>query len=631
MTNSRFDSLRFLAKFAAALLLIVITLNVANSTWHILASKSALETVHEGFVKQSMTITPLLQASADIKIDVIQVQQWLTDLAATRGVDGLDEGGKVAETYARKFKADILKAKGLATTLGDTAILETIGNVERAFPDYYSAGKNVVQVYVEKGPSAGNLLMRPFDKKAEIITSAIEKMINLVNASVQANMDQVNQNIVIAEWNNSIGFIVTGIILLISLVITWLVIWKAFRISNAISITISALKSAAKGNLNDRITNIKGVGEVRDVQQAVNRFLDYIEVFTRESGAAMTHAAKGEYFRTIISTGLVGDFNTRAKIINAGLNAMQEKTDKMAEEAEKLKKAEEHTAIEMQKNSEKYKTDARYMGNNLKEVAQSLSGVANEMQNSSESILKVATETNQQSDTAADSANEANNSVGSVAAATEEFSASIMEISQQVSHAADMGKDAVQRVEKAETTIQTLSDAASKINEVVNLIGNIASQTNLLALNATIEAARAGEAGKGFAVVASEVKNLANQTATATEEIINQVNDMQVATSEAVSAIDNIGDAIHKIDETGTTIAATVDEQRAVVNEISSSIQLAVQQVGVVADNITLVSRGANSTATSISQIQSAARDLGTRSKDMNNDVNSFVETVASS
>jgi methyl-accepting chemotaxis protein len=87
------------------------------------------------------------------------------------------------------------------------------------------------------------------------------------------------------------------------------------------------------------------------------------------------------------------------------------------------------------------------------------------------------------------------------------------------------------------TRSMTVAATAARINDVVKLIGDIASQTNLLALNATIEAALAGDAGKGFAVVAGEVKNLATQAAKATEDITQQIAALGSAVSR--SALDD--------------------------------------------------------------------------------------------
>ena len=92
-----------------------------------------------------------------------------------------------------------------------------------------------------------------------------------------------------------------------------------------------------------------------------------------------------------------------------------------------------------------------------------------------------------------------------------------------------MGHYIDQRREEANNDrlrIQSVTDEARALGELVALVHRIAAQTNLLALNAAIEAARAGESGRGFAVVADEVRKLSVETGGAVEKISGGIHKL---------------------------------------------------------------------------------------------------------
>lgn len=83
-----------------------------------------------------------------------------------------------------------------------------------------------------------------------------------------------------------------------------------------------------------------------------------------------------------------------------------------------------------------------------------------------------------------------------------------------------------------------------QINELTNVILDIATQTNLLALNASIEAARAGEAGKGFAVVAEEIGSLATNSRETAANIQDISNDVTMTVESLVNSANEVLDFI---------------------------------------------------------------------------------------
>ena len=151
----------------------------------------------------------------------------------------------------------------------------------------------------------------------------------------------------------------------------------------------------------------------------------------------------------------------------------------------------------------------------------------------------------------------------------EQLAASVQEISRSVHQANTIAAEAVDTSVATADIMVRLGSASSEIEHIVDMISGIAGQTNLLALNATIEAARAGESGKGFAVVATEVKELANQTSSATSEIGSRVADIRGASDQATEALEAIRRVIDNISSTQLLIVAAVEEQSATSSEMN--------------------------------------------------------------
>ncbi len=261
-------------------------------------------------------------------------------------------------------------------------------------------------------------------------------------------------------------------------------------------------------------------------------------------------------------------------------------------------------------------------------IVETVSSASRELEASAGTLTSNAARSQELSTSVAAASEEASTNVQSVASATEELSSSVNEISRQVQESARMATEAVGQARGTTERVSALSNAASRIGDVVELINTIAGQTNLLALNATIEAARAGEAGRGFAVVASEVKALAEQTAKATGEIGQQISGIQAATQESVTAIKEISGTIERLSEISSTIAAAVEEQGAATQEISRNVQQAAQGTQQVSSNITDVQRGASETGSASSQVLSAAQTLSADSGRLRSEVSKFLNSV---
>ncbi|MBG9653957.1 methyl-accepting chemotaxis protein [Cytobacillus firmus] len=126
--------------------------------------------------------------------------------------------------------------------------------------------------------------------------------------------------------------------------------------------------------------------------------------------------------------------------------------------------------------------------------------------------------------------------------------------------------------EESLQTVKRLEQNAVKVEQIIQLVGDIAAQTNLLALNASIEAARAGDHGKGFAVVAEEVRKLADESAKAVQGISELIQNIQEEVRNVVTQISYQVETANNEVKKGTKTNEVIEEMAEVVNEMAASV-----------------------------------------------------------
>jgi methyl-accepting chemotaxis protein len=232
----------------------------------------------------------------------------------------------------------------------------------------------------------------------------------------------------------------------------------------------------------------------------------------------------------------------------------------------------------------------------------------------SHSVAAAAEEMTQNINSIAAAMEQASTNVGLVAAATEEMTSTINEIARNSETARTITGAAASQSQRASQQVTELGAEIQEISKITETISEISAQTNLLALNATIEAARAGESGKGFAVVAAEIKDLANQTASATEEIGHKIDKIRQSAGSTVAEILEIAKVITNVNDIVATIAAAVEEQAVTTREIAGNVSQAAQGVQSVTVNVSEASTVAGELTRDIDEVNQATSEVSSGS-----------------
>jgi methyl-accepting chemotaxis protein len=175
--------------------------------------------------------------------NVVQVQQWLTDVSATHDTGGYED----AEEAAEGVKAGIEKFREMFEEENETEALRKLGHLEEDFDSYYALGKKMANTYVTEGIEAGNEIMKEFD---EVSATLSKEMAELQKTQTDEAVEMTGMISTAVDSVRNITFALTALAIIFSILIA-IVITRS--ITKPLDNALDVAKTIASGDLTHKV------------------------------------------------------------------------------------------------------------------------------------------------------------------------------------------------------------------------------------------------------------------------------------------------------------------------------------------------------------------------------------------
>ena len=366
--------------------------------------------------------------------------------------------------------------------------------------------------------------------------------------------------------------------------------------------------AVANGDLSQKIT-VEAKGEIQELKDTINDMVDSLNGIVGNINDVMSLVREGNLTR-MIEVQASGAYDAMIEGINGTIDSLRGIVAELTEAGVNIG----GVGQKMLGAGQEMNTMVTQLSDSVEQIAKGAKAQAQqigEASRESEGVGKTASSTLVQ----AEGMNKVSESaISTVGAGTK----TMAETTKYTDLMLEGSKESVSRIE-------SLSKSSEQIQEIVDVIRDIATQTNILAINAAIEAVRAGKQGKGFAVVAEEVKTLSADSKLQAKKISTLVQAVMKETTDTVQTIktmaENVDIGRRSIQETSTSfteIAKSIQTASAISKDISVAAADQKKSIDAVSQSLDKISGIATDTSSSSAQSAESGKRLMSKTQELN-------------
>ena len=468
---------------------------------------------NESAMRQQALLSESVASIKDARYYVVQVQQFLTDIGATRSDEALVEADESKAGAMASFDALIAKLP---------ARKSEVENLKSQLDVMYDAGVKMAYTYIESGTDAGNALMKGaggFDDKSSQLAESLDVIASeLIEALIEGDKKaiQINQDTHRLSLISSLifGFIIIGSILFLRR-----------RILPALHELEQSLSNIADGakDLTLRLSE-NGKDELTDIAKSFNRFIGGMHnliIETNDKAMLLSSEGKQMTYASIETTKGMEQLQAQTDNITHAITEMQSTVKEVANHAE-------NAALAAKQSDE----DAKHVEQVVNESKSSINSLAKGVSEASDALVSLEQNTE---------------NVGSILdvirGIAEQTNLLALNAAIEAARAGEQGRGFAVVADEVRTLAGRTQESTEQIqNMITELQKGSNAAVNVMAQSreqADASVAHAEQASEALSRIAGSISNISNMAT----QIASSMDQQAEVSDDITSSISNISDA----------------------------------------------------------------------------------------